>query len=805
MIRLALATALVLAVPARAQEGWREPPDDVVALLEAPPTPRASVAPDGRHLLLVERPAMPALYDVLRPWVGLAGLRVDVELGARHRTTFETGLTLVELASGAHRTVPVPDGARIASLSWSPGGRRFAYTTYEAEGVFARIVDVAAGAELGRVGPLVAVTGSGFEWLPDGERLLVWLRPAATEPPERPRVPPGPIVQATGGEVSAIRTYQDLLDDEHEADLFDAYLRASLALFDGRTAVPIGAAGTYASARPSPDGTLLFVTRLARPYSFQLPYWRFPRVREVWSLAPESAGDVVAALPPSPLAETVPLHGVEEGPRMLRWAPNEPATLVWAEALDGGDPENEVEHRDRWLRHPAPFDRDPEEIARVEHRARGLDFLAAPGPFLTSEYDRDRRWTRLTLHGLPESGGPIVLEDRSVRDRYGDPGDLVRTPNAYGLAVVALVDGWVFRAGRGAGPDGDRPFLSRTHLLSGATETLWRSDPACYEAIVDVFDCAGGPRFVTRHESADEPPNYRLRSAGREAFAALTDFGDPTPALRGIQKELVKYERADGVPLSATLYVPADREPGERLPLFVWAYPIEFLDAGTAGQVSGSPHRFTRIAGTSPLLLATQGYAVMDGATMPVIGDPETVNDTFVEQIVQAAEAAIRKATELGVADPERVAIGGHSYGAFMTANLLAHSDLFRAGVARSGAYNRTLTPFGFQSERRTLWDAPELYFAVSPFLHAEKIDEPLLLIHGELDNNSGTFPIQSDRMFHALRGNGGIARYVKLPGESHGYRGRESVLHVAAETIAWLDEHVKGAAARPVEAAVGR
>ena len=168
------------------------------------------------------------------------------------------------------------------------------------------------------------------------------------------------------------------------------------------------------------------------------------------------------------------------------------------------------------------------------------------------------------------------------------------------------------------------------------------------------------------------------------------------------------------------------------------------------------------------------------------------MHDTFLEQIVAAAQAAIDKAASMGVADPERVGVGGHSYGAFMTANLLAHCDLFGTGVARSGAYNRTLTPFGFQAERRPLWEAPEIYFKVSPFMHADKIDEPLLLIHGMMDNNSGTYPMQSERLYAAIKGNGGSARLVMLPAESHGYRARESVLHVLAEMIDWFDRHLK-------------
>jgi dipeptidyl aminopeptidase/acylaminoacyl peptidase len=431
-----------------------------------------------------------------------------------------------------------------------------------------------------------------------------------------------------------------------------------------------------------------------------------------------------------------------------------------------------------------------------------MTFLRDPDLVITSEYDRDRRWTRSLLHDLRDPQALKVLDDRSIRDRYGDPGRIATVPTASGHRVALQHGPWIFRTGSGPSPDGVHPFLDRQNVETLETERLWQCADGAYESVVGVWLEGDDAQFITRHETPVSPPNYRQRGLGDAEARAVTDFPDPTPQIRGIRKEVVTYERNDGVQLSATLYLPADYEPGTRLPLLVWAYPIEFNDPRTAGQVTKSPHRFTRIRGASHLHLLTQGYAIMDGATMPIIGHPETMNDTFIEQVVAAARAAIDKAVELGVADGRRVGVGGHSYGAFMTGNLLAHCDLFRAGVARSGAYNRTLTPFGFQGERRPLWEAPEVYFAISPFMHADAINEPLLLIHGELDSNSGTFPMQSQRLFKAIKGNGGITRLVMLPHESHGYRARESVLHTLAEMIDWLDRYVKSAEPSPRDAA---
>jgi dipeptidyl aminopeptidase/acylaminoacyl peptidase len=376
-----------------------------------------------------------------------------------------------------------------------------------------------------------------------------------------------------------------------------------------------------------------------------------------------------------------------------------------------------------------------------------------------------------------------------------------RLPN--GFSVIRQNGDDILFTGAGSSPEGDRPFLRQMNLKTLKTDEIFRSGTEFYESVAAV-QSDNGTQFITRRESVSEPPNLRLRQVcqpNTECLAVfdrqITAFADPTPQLRGIKKQLVRYKRADGIDLSFTLYLPPNYKEGTKLPTVVWAYPLSFTDAQTAGQVTGSTNRFTQIGGSSHLFFLLQGYAVLDDATMPIVGAPETKNDTFIKQIVDAAQAAIDKGVAMGVVDRDRVGVGGHSYGAFMTANLLAHSDLFRAGIARSGAYNRTLTPFGFQDERRTFWEAKEIYQNVSPFFFANKINEPVLLIHGEADNNQGTFPIQSERLFAAIQGNGGSARLVMLPLESHGYAAKESIEHTLYEQIVWFDKYVKNAKPR--------
>ncbi len=533
---------------------------------------------------------------------------------------------------------------------------------------------------------------------------------------------------------------------------------------------------------------MLLVYEIKKPYSYSVPYYYFAHSLEIW----DRDGNLIHIFADLSLADEVPMRGVPTGPRSVEWRALKSATLIWVEALDEGDPEKEVPYRDKIMTLSAPFEAKPTKVMKVQHRYYGISWLQPEGNAIVTEYNWKKRWRTTYLVNIDDpSITPKKIIDISSQDRYNDPGRPVSTITRAGEYILLQDKDWVYLSGSGASPKGDMPFLDKLNLKSMKKERLFQSSEGSYESFID-FVGESRKQIITRYESKTEPPNYYLVDLKRKKKTALTDYKDPAPQLTGLKKQLIKYTREDGVELSGTLYLPPGYKEGERRPCVVWAYPREYSDRRIAGQVRGSPHRFTFFRGTSQLFFLTQGYVLLDGAQMPVVGDPKTMNDTFVDQIVSSLKAAIDKLDSMGVIDPKRVGVGGHSYGAFMTANLLAHCDLLAAGIARSGAYNRTLTPFGFQSERRTLWQAPELYFKVSPFMHAHKINEPILLIHGEADNNSGTFPIQSRRLFHALKGHGANVRLVMLPNESHGYRARESVLHVLAEMLEWFDKYVK-------------
>ncbi len=584
-----------------------------------------------------------------------------------------------------------------------------------------------------------------------------------------------------------------MLKSPNDEKLFEYYATSQLAVVgvDGKVKT-LGNSAIYDLADVSPDGKYILVSQIKRPFSYLFPYFRFPKLVEVWDLSGKKVYDVANI----PLQDNLPVQGVPTGRRSYGWIPTESATLIWAEALDGGNPATKAALRDKLMTLPAPFSSEAKQLINIEQRYQGRVFGEKDGLMWFYDYNRDTLKRRIFQIDYRNPSTPKMISDLSINDRYNDIGTPVMKSLPNGERVIHQNGNQIYLSGLGASPKGDRPFLRRMNLQTSKIEEMFQSNDETYQAFVTMIDES---TIITREESSTKPPNLFLRRGFQIDGAGsldrqLTDFKDPTPQLRGIKKQIVKYKREDGVDLSFTLYLPPNYKEGEKLPTVVWAYPQSFTDASTAGQISGSSNRFTSIGGISHLFFLLKGYAILDDAAMPIVGSPMTKNDTFIKQVVDSAKAAIDKGVEMGVVDRNRVGVGGHSYGAFMTANLLAHSDLFRAGIARSGAYNRTLTPFGFQDEQRSFWEAQKIYTDVSPFFYANKINEPILLIHGEADNNQGTFPIQSERLFAAIQGNGGTARLVMLPLESHGYAAQESTEHTLFEMINWFDKYVKNA-----------
>lgn len=782
-----------LAAEAPGQATYQKPPQPILDVLNADLPPSVSLNPTRDTLLLIHTARYPSIAELAEPQLRLAGFRLNPKTSGPARPTRVTALTLMPVEGGHPRPIELPKGS-VGVPDWSPDGKRLAVAVTTADAIELWVGDVES-TKLRKVPgvTLNAALGDPIRWLPDSKHLLVRSMSANRgKPPEAPPAPPGPTIQETSGKAGPVRTYQDLLQNAHDEALFEYYATAQFAVIvaDAGGGGPCGPPGLYTSASPSPDGKYLLVSRLKRPFSYLYTASAFPRVVEVW----DANAKAIRTIADLPLQDKVPIEGVPTGPRQVSWQPTADATLMWVEALDGGDPKKKVPHRDQMFSLAAPFAGDAKPLFKIEHRFSGISHFPDGDRLLVSDYDRDRRWTRTVLRKLSDPATePTVIFDRSAQDRYNDPGTPLskRMPN--GRVALWVVNDSLFLSSVGATPKGDRPFLDRFNVKTKKTERLFQCGEGEYASASPLTD--DGTKLLVRRESPTDPGNYFYRDGDKET--PITTFVDPAPVLRGIKKQLVTTKRPDGVTVSFTLYLPPDYKEGEKRPTVFWAYPREFNTADTAGQVTGSANRFVSISSYSHLFFLLHGYVVMDEVSVPIVGEPDKANDTFVEQLVGSARAAIDKAVELGPVDRDRIGVGGHSYGAFMTANLLAHSDLFRAGIARSGAYNRTLTPFGFQNERRTFWEAPGVYATMSPFNNATKINEPLLLIHGAADDNPGTFPMQSERLYQAIRGNNGTARLVLLPHESHGYAARESIEHVLAEQIAWFDKHVKGAKPR--------
>jgi dipeptidyl aminopeptidase/acylaminoacyl peptidase len=792
LLQCLLFLLLLASLPLHAQTGYKTPPADVAALVDAPAAPQTVLSPDGAWLLVAAQPGVPRIADLAAPELRLAGYRINPANHNTSRSGYVTGLSLVETSTAAIRPVSgLPPQPRIQNLSFSPDGRLIAFTHDSGSRLDLWVLTIRNGraAKLGSLAVNNTLPGLPYTWFPDSRSLLVRaVRANAGAAPVRNPVPDGPVIQASSGDAAPVRTYQDLLNDAHDEALFRYYTTSRLMRVDlnGR-ATAIGEPGIYSQVSVSPDGRHILTTRILEPFAYTVPASLFPSRTEVW----DATGNRVFLVTENPLLDRIPIafNSTYEGRRSIQWRRDAPSTLFWVEAADGGDPRRSADIRDRAYLLASPFTREPILVAELATRFAGIAWGDAQTALISETWRATRRVKTWRL-SPDQHAQPRLLIDRNYEDRYNDPGSpIVRDGH------LRITDGrYLHMTGAGGSPEGDRPFLDRYDLETGETVRLWRSEAPWYESVVGIAD-EGVTAVITRRETVDVPANLFRRNLVDGTLTALTDIPHPTPQYKGVRTEFITFQRVDGVGLSGQLLLPDGYTPDQgTLPVVVWAYPREFGSADAAGQVTDSPFRFNAISYWGPQFFVTQGYAVLNNAAMPIVAaEPGAEpNDTFVEQLVANAQAAIDELVRRGVSDGKRLAVGGHSYGAFMTANLLAHSDLFRAGIARSGAYNRSLTPFGFQAEPRDLWAAPETYIRMSPFFHADRINEPILLIHGEADNNSGTFPIQSERMYQALKGKGATARLVMLPHESHGYRARESLHHMLWEQLTWLDTYVK-------------
>jgi dipeptidyl aminopeptidase/acylaminoacyl peptidase len=800
-------TAMVFIAASNAAEpapdsalGYQSPAPELQAIVDAPREPELFVAPDGHAVALVGRAALPPISIVAEPQARLAGIRFSPQLRLKTRFDFGNALSVLDVGTQkSHVVEGLPAALRVITVAWSPDSRHLAVSLVDGGAIRLWLVDgTTFKAHPATKTPLNAIIDDGFEWFGGSTRLILRLRPDKEGPvPPSSVVPTGPNVQATDGSegASQLATFEDLLKTPFDETLLDYYLSAQVGLLtiDGKL-TRLGPVDRILSVAAAPDGQHILVSRLRHPYSRIVPLPQFPTEIEVWN----ANGHVVETVAKTPLIEVLAPgpDAVNPGPREFGWRADRPSSLYWIEAQDGGDPRKAVDVRDVVYGAEVPTKGRRVAIAKLPRRYQSIYWGRADLALVVDWTWKTRDTEIWRINPDRPAEKPNLIQAWKFEDRYSDPGLPLTRVMPNGASLLRLTGNTVLMEGAGATPEGERPFLSRLELDRDTVTTVWRSAAPYYERPVTPLNDEG-TRLLTMRETVSEPPNLVLHAKPDDAGIALTHFPNPTPQLAGVTKQVLRYKRPDGVEMTAKLYVPPGYDPKRDgpLPTLLWAYPREFKSAMAASQVQGSPYKFNAISFWGPLPFLARGFAVLDDPTMPIVGEGTAEpNDTYVAQLVADAQAAIDEVVRLGVGDRARMAIGGHSYGAFMTANLLTHSRLFKAGIARSGAYNRTLTPFGFQAEDRNFWAGKNVYLAMSPFIHAEEIKDPILFIHGEMDNNSGTFPIQSERMYQAVKGLGSTVRLVMLPNESHAYRARESILHMLWEEDRWLTTYVKNA-----------
>lgn len=778
---------------------YQEPPKEILELVNAPLAPSVVIDNKGENVVLLYRDAYKSIEELSETEMRLAGLRINPKTNIGSRTNYYNNIKVKKATDkDATQVSGLPENARLSNFSWSPNEKMLACLNTSANGVEVWLLDIEqASAKKVTDAVVNANMRNAVNWFKDNNALLVKMLPKnrkeLIDPMEA--VPEGPTVSVSDGEKAQNRTYQDLLKNPNDEQNFEqlAYSELKKVTIGGIVTNFLPTA-MYDDVSFSPDGNYIMVSTLKKPFSYLVPYYRFPYENNIY----KKDGTFVKLVNDVPLNEVQPkgFMATRMGKRNMNWRDDKPATLYWAEALDKGDPEIEVEFRDAVYELAAPFNGEPNLLLKTKNRFSGVAWGTDDIAIAYDYWWNDRNTKTYIFNPSNASETPVVIYDRNYQDRYSDPGDFVRTENEYGRPQLEIHDGNLYLIGDGFSDKGQFPFIDAFDLKSKKTKRIYESTYTDkLETLRTAIDMKKG-KILVRIESQSEYPNYYFRNIYKKNdLTPVTSFDNPYESIANVHKEVITYKRDDGLELQGTLYLPVgyDMNKKEKKPMILWAYPREFKDKNSASQNTTNPNEFIYPYYGSPIYWVTQGYVVLDDAAFPIVGEgDEEPNDTFRTQLVGNAKAAIDAVDQLGYIDRNRVGVGGHSYGAFMVANLLSHSDLFAAGIARSGAYNRTLTPFGFQSEERSYWDSPETYYTMSPFMHADKMKTPLLLVHGEADNNSGTYPLQSERYFNALKGLGAPARLVMLPKESHGYRAKESILHLLWEQDSWLDKYVK-------------
>lgn len=800
MKKLFFLVFVLFIISANAQENlsYQKPPKVILDLVDVELAPSVLIDDNMEFIVLRYRDAFKTIAELSETELRLGGLRINPKTNIGSRTRYSNNIKIlnVKTKSPEVQVSGMPENPRFSNFTWSPDQKMMALTHTTQTGVEIWVLDI----EQAKMKKLTAANvnanmRSVINWFKDSKAVLVKFisKDRVSLIDVKSSVPSGPTISSNEGKKAQNRTYQDLLKNPNDEFNFKQLALSEIykVSLDGSKELWLPS-DMYKSINFSPDGNYVMVSSVQKPFSYLVPYTRFPSKTVVY----DKDAHLVKILLELPLIEDLPkgFMAVRTGPRNHSWRNDKAATIYYVEALDGGDPKTEIEYRDEVFELDAPFNGNARSLVKTINRFAEISWGDDETAIAVDQWWNSRNMKTYLFNPSDASAKVDILFDRNYQDRYSDPGNFVTQRNEYDKYVLAIEKNAVYMIGAGYSKEGQFPFVDKLDLKTKEKERVYKSTYTDKLENLSDFDPKKN-KLLVRIESKTDYPNYYFRYIKQNTLEQITHFQNPYKSIQNVHKEVINYEREDGLALSGTLYLPVgyDLEKKEKMPMILWAYPREYKDKSSAGQSTQNPNKFTRPYYGSMVFWVTRGYVVLDGASFPIVGEGDTEpNDSFITQLVANGKAAIDAVDALGYIDRHRVACGGHSYGAFMVANLLSHSDLFAAGIARSGAYNRTLTPFGFQSEERSYWEAPGVYNTMSPFMNAEKMKHPLLLTHGEADNNSGTYPLQSERYFNALKGLGATVRLVMLPKESHGYSAKESVLHLLWEQDQWLEKYVK-------------
>ena len=779
---------------------YQQPRKEILDLVNVDRAPSVLKDDKNHYMVFVYRPEYKSIDELSQKEMRLGGLRVNPYLNIGSRTTYYDKVKILRLKKGDKVPIEVkglPANPKLSNFVYSPDQSKIAMinTTSSRLELWVLNIEKALATKI-NTPSLNATLGSVINWFSDNKSLLIKIRSENSNIiiDQENNIPTGPTITENMGDKAQNRTYQDLLKNITDENNFEQLSRSKLIKVNlkGKISQWLDEK-MYRSISFSPDGKYVLVNIIKKPFSYIVTYSRFPNETLVYDLN----GKLIRKISDSPLLEVLPkgFMSTKKGKRSISWRNDLPSSLRYIEALDGGDPSVEVDYRDKLMNWEAPFNKNPEFLIKTINRINSINWGNENFAIVRDIWWNNRNTKTYLFNPSDSNVKPKVISDRNYQDIYSNPGSYVTKRNNFNRNVLLIKNNNLFRIADGFSKEGQFPYVEKLNINNLSTTLIYKSNfQTKFENIID-FDFEKNQLFV-RIESKEDFPNYYFRKLSKNnTLDQITFFKNPFESLKKVSKQTITYKREDGLDLSGVLYLPPgyDKTKPERKPMILWAYPREYKDKNSASQKTNNPNRFIYPSWASPIYWVTQGYVLLDRASFPIIGEKDVEpNDSFRKQLVSNAKAAIDELDKRGYIDPDKVAVGGHSYGAFMVANLLSHSNLFSAGIARSGAYNRTLTPFGFQSEERTYWEAPEVYYSMSPFMHADKMKTPLLLIHGEADNNSGTYPMQSKRYFNALKGLGATVRLVMFPKESHGYRAKETILHLLWEQDQWLEKYLK-------------